>query len=276
MNIIYCGDKNTIHGVLLSIMSILDHNKGEIHFYLVTMESKDLKIQGITDSSVKFLNDLVKKTNKKSFVKKYDITQEFLSEPPTRNMCTRFTPCCMLRLYVDKTDLPDKFLYLDYDVLCRKNLDELYNMDISDYEFAGALDYYGKWFYAKKHLIKFDYVNSGVLLMNKKKCMETGLLQKCREMCATELLMLPDQSALNKIAKHKKIIPFIYNEQKTLHEKTVLQHFSTTFRFFPYFHTQSIKPWHEEKLHKVLKIFEYDDLLERFKKLDRKMMANDK
>lgn len=34
-------------------------------------------------------------------------------------MGTRFTPCCMLRLYADRIpELPDRLLYLDTDVLC--------------------------------------------------------------------------------------------------------------------------------------------------------------
>ncbi len=276
MNIIYCGDRNTIHGVLFSILSILKHNKGEIHFYLATIESKELEIKGITDKSVDFLNDLVKNYHKNSFVKKYDLTKEFCEELPTRNMCTRFTPCCMLRLYIDKTDLPDKLLYLDYDVVCRKNIKHFYNSDITNYEVGGVLDYYGKWFYAKKYLVKFDYLNSGVLLINKKKCIETGLFKKCRILCRDELLMLPDQSAINKVAKYKKIFPSIYNDQKRLHKNTVLQHFSTTFRFWPYFHTQSVKPWQEEKMHNILKLHEYDDLIKEFKKLDKELEAYEK
>ncbi len=38
-------------------------------------------------------------------------------------MKTRFTPCCMLRLFADEIlELPDKILYLDNDVICRKRL----------------------------------------------------------------------------------------------------------------------------------------------------------
>lgn len=36
-------------------------------------------------------------------------------------MQSRFTACCMLRLFADKTDIKDRVLYLDTDVLCRKD-----------------------------------------------------------------------------------------------------------------------------------------------------------
>lgn len=77
-------------------------------------------------------------------------------------------------------------------------------------------------------------------------------------------MFMPDQSALNKLAAAKKIMPAKYNEQKKLKSDTVLQHFSTTFRFFPWIHTVTVKPWEPEKLHSVLKLYEYDDLLEEY------------
>lgn len=275
MNILYCGDGNTIHGVLFSILSLLENNKREMHFYIVTMESKELNIKGITESSVKFLNELVKEYNSKSSVQRFDVTKFFLDNLPEANMKTRFTPCCMLRLYVDELKLPDKFLYLDYDVVCRKPIDSFYDMDVTDLEFIGVLDYYGKWWYPKKHF-RFDYINSGVLLINFKKCLETGLFKKCRTMCHDKKMLLPDQSALNKMAVLKKHVSPIYNEQKHLHSETVLQHFSTTFRFWPYFHPQSVKPWQKDRMHKLLHLYEYDDFIERFENIDRKLIDYEK
>ena len=44
----------------------------------------------------------------------------------------------------------------------------------------GSLDYYGKWFFKNKK-IKFNYINSGVLLLNLKKIRETKLFKKARQ-----------------------------------------------------------------------------------------------
>lgn len=78
---------------------------------------------------------------------------------------------------------------------------------------------------------------------------------------------MPDQSSLNKLASYKKIEPRKFNEQRKLREDTVLQHFTTSLRFFPLFHTITIKPWHIEKIHNKLKIFEYDDIFNEYQNL---------
>lgn len=60
------------------------------------------------------------------------------------------------------------------------------------------------------------------------------------------------------------ILPRKYNEQRRLHADTVLQHFTTSFRLFPWFHTVSVKPWNRYGLHNTLRLHEYDDLLAEY------------
>lgn len=121
-------------------------------------------------------------------------------------------------------------------------------------------DYYGRWFF-RRRVIVHDYLNSGVLLLDMKKIRADGLFRRCRRMCAAKRMFMPDQSALNKLAKSKKIMPRRYNEQRRQQNNTVFRHFTTTFRLFPTFHTVSVKPWQEDKMHEVLKIYEYDALI---------------
>ena len=129
----------------------------------------------------------------------------------------------------------------------------------------GSLDYYGKWFFKNKK-IKFNYINSGVLLLNLKKIREKELFKKARELCKNKKMFMPDQSSINKLSVNKKIEKRKYNEQRKLKEDTVFQHFTTSFRLLPFFHKVTIKPWNIEKVHKRLKIFEYDDILKRLSK----------
>ena len=176
----------------------------------------------------------------------------------------------MLRLYADKIkELPDKILYLDTDVVCLKDPVELYYTDITNYEIAGVLDYYGSHFYKKK-IYKRDYLNSGVLLLNLKLIKKTKLFKKCREMCRDIKMLLPDQGALNKLAIYKLILKRKFNEQKKIKKNTIFRHFTTTFKFFPKFHTQTIKPWNIDKLHSILKVHEFDDILEDYKQIIRR------
>ena len=270
MNILYCGDGNIVDGMYISILSILKNIKEELNIYVLTVnvDQENLKIKGVSEASIEFLNKTVKSVNENSFVKMIDITELFLKELPVINIETRFTPCCMLRLFADYLEeLPEKILYLDNDVVCRKDFTDFYNQDIEEYEIAGVLDFYGKWFF-KNNIFKFDYINSGVLLLNLKKIRETNLFARCRRMCIEKEIFMPDQSSLNKLAKYKKIMPRKYNEQAERPKTdTVLHHFSNNFKFWPYFRVQKVKPFEVKKIHEVLKITEYDDILKEYKKL---------
>jgi len=137
MNVLYCGDENIERGLIISILSLLKNVNEELKIYILTINLKKVNVKGVTDDIIKILDDLVKTNNIKSFVKKIDITSFFESEIPQINMDTRFTPCCMLRLFADEIEqIPDKILYLDNDVIIRKNIQEFYHQDISEFEFA--------------------------------------------------------------------------------------------------------------------------------------------
>ena len=88
-------------------------------------------------------------------------------------------------------------------------------------------------------------------------------------------MFMPDQSALNKLAVKKRILPRRYNDQRKLHDDTVIQHFSTTFRFFPWIYTVTVKPWQIDEVHDTLKLHEYDDLLEEYSSLKEEMPSDD-
>jgi hypothetical protein len=100
-----------------------------------------------------------------------------------------------------------------------------------------------------------------------KRIRETGLFQKALDACAKRKIFLPDQTALNRYATKKKILPRRFNEQKHRREDTVIRHFSMTIQWFP-FRTQNVKPWQVERVHTVLKTHRYDEILADY--LDRK------
>lgn len=276
MNLLYCGDKNIENGLIISVLSLMKTVKQPLNIYVVTMslEFGGKVFNPVSREVIEFLDRYIKNGNSESFIKLIDATNQFTSNMPMINMDTRFTPYCMLRLFVDKIpELPEKILYLDNDVICRLDCSEFYHQDITKYEIVGALDYYGKWFF-KNNLFKFDYINSGVLLMNLKKIKETGLFEKCRARCQNKKMFMPDQSAINKLAVLKKIESRRFNEQRKLHKDTVFQHFTTSFRFFPWFHKITVKPWQIDDVHKKLKLYEYDELLEEYTKISRNIGGN--
>ena len=262
LNILYCGDTGVCEGIFLSMLSICKHTQKNIHIYILTAS-----IQNRLAISQEFANHLQSTLEKKcadSKVTLIDISDKFENYLPLANIGTRFTPLCMLRLFADIVpEIPDRILYLDTDVLCCADFQNLYTTNISDIEIAGVPDRYGKWFFG--NILKHNYLNSGVLLMNMTNIRNSGLFENCRKMCRDRKMFMPDQSALNKLAVKKKIA-HKYNEQGKIKSDTVFKHFTTFFKFFPYIHAVTIKPWHIEKLHEGLKIFEFDDILEEYKK----------
>lgn len=263
MNIMFCGDSGIESGVLLSTLSILKHVSAPLHFYILTLDCKteEKHYMPLSNSFAEMLDSIVKEKNPSSFVKLFDLTSAFESEIPEANMSTSFTPPCMLRLFADDVkDLPDKILYLDTDVMCRGDFSDFYNRDISEYELVGVLDYYGQWFFGRAPF-KHDYLNSGVLLLNMQMIRKTKLFRHAREMCRTKKMFMPDQSALNKLAVAKGFAERKFNEQRRMKNDTIFRHFTTHFALFPVFHAVKVKPWEVEKLHKTLKIYEFDDIL---------------
>lgn len=270
MNILFCGDANVCEGIFLSTLSLCKHTKEGLNIYILTANIGNHEAIG-QDFGEKLRRAVLQK-NMGSKVLLIDASDVFGVYLPVANMNTRFTPFCMLRLFADMIpQIPDKILYLDTDVLCSGDFSGLYHLDMKDAEIAGVPDRYGKWFFG--NIFKHDYLNSGVLLMNMANIRRSGLFRKCREMCRDKKMFMPDQSALNALAVKKKL-PRKYNEQGRIKPDTVFKHFTTFFRFFPYVRVVTVKPWHTEQLHKELKIFEFDDILEEYKRSNQNEQRN--
>lgn len=266
MNIMFCGDANVEKGILVASLSLAQTVHFPVRIFVMTakVSYEGRSTTPISEEFCEKLNALMKAKLPGSSVELVDATDAMSSYLPLANIQTRFTPCCMLRLYADLIPgLPDKILYLDTDVICRRSIEDLYRTNIDAYEFAGVLDYYGRFAF-RNDVLHMDYVNSGVLLINMANIRKTGLFARCRKACAEQKMFMPDQSSLNKFATNKLVLPRKYNEQRKLHEDAVIQHFTTSFRFVPYPHLMCVKPWEEERMHTKLKLHEYDDLLKEY------------
>ena len=139
MNILYCGDKNIIDGLIISILSLLKNTNEILNIYVLTASIKleEKEYNAISNKEITILDKIVKEKNANNFVKVIDITEKFAKEVPLKNIKTRFTPCCMLRLFADEVEeLPDRILYLDNDVICRKDCKDFYNQNMDNYELA--------------------------------------------------------------------------------------------------------------------------------------------
>ncbi len=263
INLVYSGNNIVFKGILLSTMSVIKHCKEPINIFVLSMSMTELrpKYTAISDSQIDVLDRVLKRANPESSailidVKKYH--EQFFATSPNRN--TEYTPYCLNRLFLDIIDaVPDEnVLYLDSDTMATSDVSELFNMDISDYEFAVALDYMGKFWIAR------DYFNSGVMLLNMAKIRETGLMVECRKLVATKWLKLPDQSALYRRSVSRLYLDGRFNEQRDIKPNTVIKHFCKGIKYFPFFHIYNIKQWDFEKVHNNLNIFDFDDIFSEY------------
>ena len=259
MNILYCGDKPMQKGILLSSMSLIKNVDEPLNIYILTVDyrEKGINYKPVDKAFAKYLKEKLNKSDIKVNIFLVDVTRYFVEELPEANMQSRFTACCMLRLFADKTDIKDRVLYLDTDVLCRKDFRDFYYQNMDGIEIAGVSDYYGRWLFGD------GYINSGVMLMNMRMIRQNGLLEKCREQCIRKEMFMPDQTAVNTFATRVNLCGRKFNDQRRLHDNTVFQHFTTTFRVFPVIRTVAVKPWEIDKMHNILGLHEYDELLEK-------------
>lgn len=266
INLLLCGNKKVFDGALTQLISITNRTKESINCIIFTMDATRLKpeYQGITDEQIDFLNDVVKQKNSENKVTKIDVSkiyeQEFKGSSNENAYCTPYT---LLRLLADLIeDIPDKLLYLDIDIMVGDDLSKLYNIDVEDYEYAAVREKYGCW------LIRPDYINAGMLLLNMKKIKQTGLLEKARNLIKTKKLMFADQDAIFWSTTKKKLLPRIYNEQSKFNKKdTVICHFCKRLLLKPYPHILNFKQWNVEEVHKVLKCHAFDEDLNEYLKL---------
>ena len=261
VNILFCGNNQVFDGMLTCALSILKRTESRepFTFYIFTMDVSHIKKSylPVADSQIKFFNSVIKEYNEENNAVKIDVTdlyrEEFSNCPNEDAYCSPYT---LIRLFADRVEgLPGKILYLDIDVLFNRDIHLLYDIDIGGYEYAAARDHYGKY------LIKPNYINAGVLLLNLDMMRQTGILKKARELIRTRKLLFADQSALIRSTTKKKMLPQKFNDQKFLHKHTVVRHFSKRLFWLPYPHTDNIKQWHVSKVHKVFGYYRFDDIL---------------
>ena len=62
-------------------------------------------------------------------------------------------------------------------------------------------------------------------------------------------------------------MPQRYNDQKFLHRHTIVRHFSKRLFWLPYPHTENIKQWQVDEVHKIFRYHQFDDILEEYQKI---------
>lgn len=266
MNLLLCGNKKVFDGALTELISITNKTKEPITCYIFTMDVSRINPEYtcIEDEQIEFLSKVVKSKNEDNQVIKIDVTDLYEKEfGKCKNEGAYCTPYTLLRLLADLIpEMPEKLLYLDIDMMANDDISKLYNIDITEYEYAAVREKYGS------KIIRPDYINAGMLLLNMKKIKETGLLAKARNLIKTKKMLFADQDAIFWSTTRKLLLPRIYNEQGKFNKKdTVICHFAKRLLWLPYPHTENYKQWQVEEIHKVLKCHAFDEDLEEYIKL---------
>lgn len=146
------------------------------------------------------------------------------------NQKTHVTPTALLKFELANILLDaDEVLYLDSDLIIKKDIAEIFKYDITDYYLAASFEF---WTYMVKvfefennNLPEFTF-NSGVMLMNLKKFREHNLpkllwetkFAKCNQYNKVENMM--DQNVFNLVCVNKCLhIPIKFNCNNQFTEK---------------------------------------------------------
>ena len=260
INLLFCGNEKVFDGVLTAALSVVMRLEKprpvRIWIFTMTLTRVSENYTPMTQAHATFIENALKKHNADTQVILTDVTELYETHlKENANEGCYCSPYTLLRLLADLADLPDKVLYLDADIMLNKDISRLYDLDISGVEYAAARDHYGKF------LVHPNYINAGVLLFNMKKCRETGIFERARALIRVKKLTFADQSAIIRATTKRKVISQRFNDQKCLYKNTVVRHFSKRLFWLPYPHTDNIKQWHVDRIHKVFKYHCFDDIL---------------
>lgn len=264
VNILFCGNASVFDGMLTCALSILKRteSKEPFHFFVFTMDLSDLKetYVPLNPRQAETFRRVIARFNPENRLTVTDVgdlyRRYFSGCPNEGAYCSPYT---LIRLFADLVpEIPDKLLYLDADIMFNRDVHLLYDTDVSTVEYAACPDHYGKY------LIHPRYINAGVLLFNMKKARETDLFQKAREWIQKKKLVFADQSALIRATTKKKVLPQRFNDQKFLHRHTVVRHFSKRLFYLPYPHTENIKQWQIDKVHRIFRYRAFDDIYDEY------------
>jgi len=152
-----------------------------------------------------------------------------------------------------------KVLYLDCDLIIKKDISELWNIDISKYFIAAVENPKFNRYNNLKIPINAKYFNSGVMLINLEKWRQHNIAHRVIKFIKDnpEKIILWDQDALNAILYNGwKELPPKWNQQTIMFEIDVSETNFTKAKFTEatenpaiIHYTTSSKPWHYTNEH---------------------------
>jgi len=216
MNILLSTDNNYVMPTGVLMTSIGYNNGSDVSYYILVNEE-------FTNDSRDALTRVANQFGNKIFF--FTITPEMTKDFPfgRADQPTHVSIATYYRLFITEI-LPadvDKILYLDGDMVCRKNLADLWNIDLNEYA-VGAVHDCDEVTQTKDNRLPYPmetgYFNAGMLLINLdywRKNKSYSLFIECIVKYQNEIVF-HDQDVLNICFwDKKKWLPLSYNFQSS-------------------------------------------------------------
>lgn len=212
MNIVLCSDNNYVMPCGVTMISVLANNKNKpITFHIIGMGLKEESKERLSSISDKYSN---------VSILFYEIRKEFLESYNFSLYDSKhLSIAAYSRLFLGdilSKDI-DKVLYLDCDMIITKDLSELWSINIENYSVAGVIDLNvsePKTFEYLGYSSTFQYINSGMLLINLKYWREHDLIKVFLDYYIEkhDKLIFHDQDIINgTLYETTLLLPIKYN-----------------------------------------------------------------
>ena len=211
--IVSSSDDNYATHLGVMFVSLLENttNPERIHFYIIDGGISEQKKATLT-------HDIRTRYSQITFI---EINKENYSSFPTS---AYITSAAYYRLSISELlDVNiEKVIYLDCDVIVKKDIQVLWEIDLEDYPFAAVENIANSTYKASK-LQQSDFCNTGVMVINLKKWRNENISKQVVKYIVEnpELICSFDQCAINGVFKGNwKRLPLTWNFQSGMYRNT--------------------------------------------------------
>lgn len=193
--------------ISVAIQSIIENASKEYNYKLIVLH------QELNEENIQKISSLAKENFEIKFVYMKDGLEAITDRIENRLRCDYFTLTIYFRLFIpDMFPEYDKGIYIDSDVVVPGDISKLYNTELEDNLIGACNDVsvidvpeLAKYIEEAVGVSRYEYINSGVLLMNLKEMREKKFTEKFLNLLNKYHFdtIAPDQDYLNAICNGK-------------------------------------------------------------------------
>ena len=173
--VVYAGTRNLYEQMYVCLKSLLAHNEIDRVYLLIEDDEYPYPVP--------------------EFVHPVNVSAQEYFKPGTPNYACQWSYMSMLRCVFGNMFADEhKILWLDCDTIVHEDITDLFDMDMTGYMYAGAIE-------RQNCIYLFKYINCGVLLMNLDVIRERGREAEMVYLLNTYPFAFPDQDVINLICQ---------------------------------------------------------------------------